>query len=81
MFQNVIEQLSGSKILRIAAHDFILVLGSIWQIDKVMQYIKQAFLSEQSAHHREHSIKSTIKNRIRSFHLMPSVKELIGCKK
>ena len=53
MFQNVIEQLSGSKILRIAAHDFILVLGSIWQIDKVMQYIKQAFLSEQSAHHRD----------------------------
>ena len=47
--------------------------------NNIFKFVNQLVIDGE--HHREHSIKSTIKNRIRSFHLMPSVKELIWCKK
>ena len=80
MFQYVVIEQCGSKILRIATYDFILCLRCIRQEYEIMYYIQQAFLPEQAVHHGEHRIKSAIKYGVCSLCLMPAIEKFVWSK-
>lgn len=80
MFQDMVVQLRGGEVLRIAAHNFVLAFGRVRQEDEVVQHVQQAFPSEQSAHHGEHRVECTVKNGVGGFHFVPSVEIIVGRK-